>query len=92
MPGGTATDAGGRTASRGGPLHDALLDQPLPLGGPRSPGGGREPVKAELQPGSTAEGGRGVPVWPGQQHGHRGKVQAAVWKSCIGVGEGVSLP
>ncbi|MBM6888300.1 recombinase zinc beta ribbon domain-containing protein [Pseudoflavonifractor phocaeensis] len=33
---------------------------------------------------------RGVFVWPGQQHGHRGKVQAAVWKSCIGVGKGVS--
>ena len=35
---------------------------------------------------------RGVFVWPGQQHGHRGTVQAAVWKSCIGVGKGVSSP
>lgn len=69
MPGGTATDAGGGTASRGGPLHDALLDQPLPLGGTRGPGGGREPVKAILQPGSTAEGGRGEPAGPGLPRG-----------------------
>ena len=48
-----------------------------------------EPVKTELQCGGAAEGGGGVSVRPGQQHSHRGKVQAAVRKSCVGVGQGI---
>ena len=90
MPVWTAADAGGSAARRGGPLHDALLDQPVPHRGAGGPGGGREPVQTELQCGGAAESSGGVPVRPRQQHGHRGEVQAAVRKSCIGVGQGVS--
>ena len=41
---------------------------------------------------SLAENGnrRGVFVWPGQQHGHRGKVSAAIRESGIRLGKGVS--
>ena len=89
MPGRTAADVGGSMASRGGTLLDALLDQPVPLKGRMPLEEDGEPVKTELQCGGAAEGGGGVSVRPGQQHSHRGKVQAAVRKSCVGVGQGI---
>ena len=82
-------DLGGGTAGRGRPLYYGELGEQISRRGLIRAGGKRELCKAAVQRGGKAQGGGGIPVRPGQQHSHCGKVSAVLREPGIRLGKGI---